>query len=167
MDLITEIKDAQLLDESNLYKREAVRAIIFDENNLIPIIFVSKRNYHKIPGGGIDEGENKEIALDREIKEECGCLAKITGEVGKINEYRSKENFYQTSYCYLGKIISKGEVEFTQEEIERGFQLLWMTLDDAIEIFKNDKPIGYHDSFMGPRDLAFLKKANEVLNSKL
>jgi 8-oxo-dGTP pyrophosphatase MutT (NUDIX family) len=163
MDLITEIKDAEILDESTLYKREAVRAIIFDENNLIPIIFVSKRNYHKIPGGGIDDGENKEIALAREIKEECGCLAKITGEIGKINEFRSKDNFYQTSYCYLGKTISKGEVGFTEGEIEKGFQLSWMTLDEAIEIFKKDKPIGYHDSFMSPRDLAFLKKAKEML----
>lgn len=163
MDLLTEIKDADILDKSALYKREAVRAIIFDENNLIPIIYVSKYNYHKIPGGGIDKGENKEIALAREIKEECGCLAKITIEVGKINEFRSKDNFYQTSYCYLGNIISKGKVEFTQEEIEKGFQLLWTTLDNAIEIFKTDKPIGYHNSFMSSRDFTFLMKAKEIL----
>ena len=60
MELLKEIKDKKFPeDESTLKIREASRAILFDENDLIPLLFVSKYNYHKLPGGGIDEGEDK------------------------------------------------------------------------------------------------------------
>lgn len=52
MELLREIKDEEWpSNESSLDTRQASRAVLFDENNLIPLLFVSKYNYHKIPGG--------------------------------------------------------------------------------------------------------------------
>lgn len=52
MKLLTEIKDAEYpVDQSTLELREAARGVFFDENCLVPILFVSKYNYHKLPGG--------------------------------------------------------------------------------------------------------------------
>ncbi|MFH1712177.1 MAG: NUDIX domain-containing protein [Patescibacteria group bacterium] len=163
MELLKEIKDKEYPeDRSTLEPRKAARAILFDENNLIPVLFVSKHNYHKLPGGGIDEGEDQIQALKREAKEEAGCEIEITGEVGKIIEYRSEWNQLQTSYCYLGKVISKGEPDFTEKEIAKGFQLVWLTLDEAIDKIKNDQPAGYEGSFIQKRDIIFLKTAKEI-----
>jgi len=60
MELLKEIKDKKFpKDQATLKIRKASRAILFDENGLIPLLFVSKYNYHKLPGGGIDAGEKQ------------------------------------------------------------------------------------------------------------
>ena len=167
MELIKEIKDNDFpKDESTLKIREASRAVLFDENGLIPLLFVSKRKYHKLPGGGIDEGEDKLKALVRECLEEAGSEIEVLGEIGKIVEFRSKINLKQTSYCYHGNIISKGKPKFTGSELKGGFELIWVTLEDAISKIRNDKPDDYGEEFMKKRDLAFLEKAREIIKIK-
>jgi 8-oxo-dGTP diphosphatase len=164
MELLKEIKDKEFPeDESLLKKREASRAVIFDDDNLIALLFVGKDNYHKIPGGGIELGEDKMQALTREVKEETGCEIEVTGEVGEIIEFRSKFNLQQISYCYLGKVTSKGVTNFDEGERNSGFELLWLPLKEAIIKLENDKPLDYEGIFIQERDLIFLKKAADIL----
>ena len=53
--------------------RKAVRAVVFDNENKVALINVSKHNYYKLPGGGIENFESVEDALRRECLEEAGC----------------------------------------------------------------------------------------------
>jgi 8-oxo-dGTP diphosphatase len=164
MELLREIKDKQFSEDGSLLKeREASRAVIFDDNNLVALLFVGKDNYHKIPGGGIELGEDKMQALTREIKEETGCEIEVTGEVGEIIEFRSKFNLKQISYCYLGKVISKGVTNFDEGEKSHDFKLLWLPLREAITKLENDKPLDYEGIFIQERDLIFLKKTADIL----
>ena len=79
MELNKEIKDKEWpKNESILKHREASRAVLFDKNNLIPLLFVSKYNYHKLPGGGIDDSEDAIKALIREV------LEKVDVEISNI-----------------------------------------------------------------------------------
>lgn len=167
MELLKEIKDKELPEnESSLKIREASRAILFDDNNAIPLLFVAKYNFHKLPGGGIEEGEDKVKALVRECLEEVGSEIKVSGEVGKIVEFRSKWDLKQTSYCYYGKIISKGKPDFTKKELSQGFKIVWLSLPDAISKIETDKPESYVGSFIQKRDLAFLKKVEQIVQAK-
>lgn len=164
MKLLKEIKDKKFPeDESTLKIREASRVILFDENDLIPLLFVTKYNYHKLPGGGIGEGENRFRALARECLEEVGSEIEVIGEIGKIIEFRSKWNLKQISYCYYGKIISKGDPDFTQKELSQGFEIVWLSLKEAIFKVENDKPQNYEGSFIQKRDLVFLKKIDQIV----
>lgn len=164
MELLKVIKDKEIESASEV--REASRAVVFDENNQIPMLFVSRWGYHKLPGGGIDEGEDRAKALVREVKEEVGSEIEVTGEIGKIIEYRSRWNLKQISYCYLGRILSKGKPSFTEKESSQGFKIVWLSLDDAISKVENDKPGNYEGSFIQKRDIVFLKKAKQIIGTK-
>jgi 8-oxo-dGTP diphosphatase len=162
--LLKHIADRPLPKDRKVIKRVAYRAILFDEKNLTPILFVSKSGYHKIPGGGIEKGEDKMEALAREIHEETGCRAEIKGEVGKVTEYRSEFEWFQfqTSYCYFGRVIKKGVPHFDRGEMEEGFKLIWLTLNKAISTLKSDKPSNYEGKFIQKRDLSFLEEAKKL-----
>ncbi len=164
MRLLKYIEDKPYKENKNNWKRFASRAVAFDENDQIPLEFVSKYNYYKLPGGGIEKDEDEITACKREIKEETGCEIEIIGEIGKVEEYRSKLYLYQTSYCYLGKIKSKGTPHWESKEIEEGHRLVWMTLNGVIEAIKNDKSNNYEGKFIQQRDLVFLEEAKRLIS---
>ena len=166
MKLLRNIEDKKLPKDKSYKVREASRAVLFDERNLVPLLFVSKENYHKLPGGGIEKGEDKMMALLREVSEETGCEFEINGEVGKIEEYRSGFNLKQISYCYLGKVTKKSKPHFEQGEIDEGFKPVWLTLDEAIKTLESDKPKNYEGGFIRKRDLTFLKEVKERVSNK-
>jgi 8-oxo-dGTP diphosphatase len=163
MKLLKTIKDSPIRKDSRV--REASRAVIFDENGLVPILFVSKYNYHKLPGGGIERGEDKINALLREIHEETGCTMQLPQEIGRIVEFRSEYDLLQTSYCYLGKVVMKGSPHLEEGEISDGFGLVWLTIDEAIRVFTDDKPTNYDGRFIRERDLTFLKAAKILMKN--
>ncbi len=127
-------------EEFNNYKvRNTVRAIIFDNENNIALMNVSKDNFHKLPGGGIDEGETKEEALKRECLEEAGVNIEIISELGLISEIKKTSETIQNSYCYTAKVIGeKGEPYFTEKEKVKGFEIKWLSIEEAIKTVEED-----------------------------
>ncbi|MFA6410837.1 MAG: NUDIX domain-containing protein [Candidatus Buchananbacteria bacterium] len=147
--------------------RQAVRAVIFDSENKIALMDVKKHCYHKLPGGGIEAGEDEMQALARECKEEAGCEIEVIGEVGSILEYKDQWKLKQESFCYLAKLVGKKmEPEFTDEELFDEFKLIWVEIDQAIKLIKSDQPEIYEGRIINARDLAFLQAAKEIINLK-
>ena len=166
MKLLKEItnKDAGFPDKKVKYTtREAARAVLFRKGK-VAILYVSKHKYHKIPGGGIKKGEDARKGLERELLEETGCKANITGEAGKIIEYKDDRKKKQVSCCFLAEATDKGKKQhFTGLEKSQGFILKWMKLDDAIAKISKDKPTTYDGRFITIRDAIFLKRAKALL----
>lgn len=149
-----------------IYKeRKAARAIVFDKENNVALLNVTNFFYHKIPGGGVEEGEDIMQALKREVLEEIGCEIENIKELGIIEEYRNKHVLHQISYCFTANMLGeKGKPNFTTKEKTDGFEVIWLSLDEAIEVFKNeDKNKPYESDFMLKRDLAFLEEAKNNL----
>ncbi len=171
MDLIKEIYEKDIgCNYENIditYRiRKASRSIVLNDSQKIALLFVSKNNYHKLPGGGIEAGEDIRTALHREVMEEAGVNINVLGEVGTIIEYRNKQEMLQISYCYYSEVQGDiNEPSFTDEEADSGFQLKWVTLDEAISMLENDTPDDYSGKFIQSRDLSFLKSAECLLNS--
>lgn len=164
MELLAEIKDGDVRHKVDVKNREASRVVLFDQNALIPLLFVSKCGYHKLPGGGIKKGESRKKALIREVREEAGCLIEIVCDIGKIIEYRAQYNLLQVSYCYIAGVLAKGVPDFTERELKQGFQVKWMSLDESIETVAQDKPRNYEGEFVKKRDIIFLNKAKQYIS---
>lgn len=149
----------------NYRVREAGRAVVIDKDGMIALLHVTKESYYKLPGGGIEEMENKMVALVRECKEEIGCDVEVVGEIGIIVEYRKIFNLKQTSYCYLAKVKGeKGKPDFTDDEKENGFEQVWLPYDEALKVLSESKAINIEGSaYIVPRDTVFLQEAKHLI----
>jgi 8-oxo-dGTP pyrophosphatase MutT (NUDIX family) len=145
-------------------ERRASRAVVLDVQNQVALLFVSKHGYYKLPGGGIEEGEDVVEALKRECLEEIGCEIEIKQEIGMTIEYRSKFQVRQESYCWLACVKGeKGEPHFEQDEIDDGFQVIWSSLDEAIRMVEKSNTEEYQSGFIVPRELILLREAKKFV----
>lgn len=146
--------------------RKAARAVVVDSQDQVALIFDPKHNHHKIPGGGVNNGETVRQALKREVKEEAGCAISLIDELGLVIEYRNRIEIIQISYVWLAKVRGKiGHPKFDKDERAEGHQLKWVSLQQAVRLFRNDKPRLYEGHFMWKRDSELIKIAAKTLNS--
>jgi ADP-ribose pyrophosphatase YjhB (NUDIX family) len=171
MKLIATIKDQDLgLDfpAPDVYtqERQAARAIVFDRDNKIALLHATNLNYHKLPGGGIEKGEEIIEALNRETMEEIGCEIEDIQELGIIEEYRNQFALHQLSYCFTARVKGeKGTPQLEPDEIEEGFETVWLSLDEAIAVIENEKDRGHYASrFITKRDLVFLQAVKKFFS---
>ena len=154
-------------DEANRYPvREAARAVVIDADGMIALLHVSRDHYYKLPGGGIEEAEDRIDGLRREHHEEIGCEIEIIGEIGCIVEYRKMFNLKQISYCYFAKVKGqKSTPHFEKGEVEEGFEVIWLPYDEALRTISSNEASTFEGKeYIVPRDVAFLKAAKEFLH---
>jgi 8-oxo-dGTP diphosphatase len=170
MKLLDSIHDKDFLSapppkHANYYERSAVRAVLLDSTGRVFLLHVGLHGYHKLPGGGIDRGEDNFQALARELKEEVGCEAIIIRELGEIIEHREYIATMQTSYCYLAQQVgAKHPNNLEEGEIdEQMSEVLAASIDDAIALLEADTPNNLEGKFIQRRDLAFLREAKASL----
>lgn len=154
------------------YKRDAVRAVIFN-NNKLALVFFNKEKYYKFPGGGIKSGESHKKALYREVLEECGkkiILSSIT-PLGYVKEkYMSQvvdnELFESCSYYYFG--ICEDETypqNLDEYEKSKGLVFSFCEINKAIDFnYKYWKSTG---NKMILRELKVMILLKELLNNKM
>lgn len=174
MKIIAEIREQDInpgapkTDPSDFEHREAVRVVVVNEAGQVALLNVVNRRFHKLPGGGVEPGENRLEALKREVLEEIGCRIEATVELGQVIEYRDEWRQVQTSYCYLARQVGEQQQNsLTKDEEAWGFEPIWAdSIDDAIAILDADHPGGYDGRRMKPRDLAILRVARDSLVKK-
>lgn len=145
--------------------RETARAVVFDEDNKVAILHVKSENYYKLPGGGLD-GQDKITGLKRECLEEIGCDVDVVSEIGIVVECRKFFNQKQISYCYLAKVKGKkGEPSFTEEELQYGFEQLWLSFEEVKKLVaqKSDRTSFEGGAYIIPRDSAILAEASSLV----
>lgn len=169
MEMIAEITDADfgidhVIPPHEYRIRKAARAVILNPMHEIALLYVAKKHVHKLPGGGIEQGENVSDALVRETMEEVGVEIETLADIGMIIEYRGEQGLLQISYCFLAHTVQEsGSPAYTDEEREDGFVLRWVPVDEALPLLEQDQPSDYTSCFIHERDIRFLQKAREHL----
>lgn len=120
-----------------MIERTAVRGVLYRGPELL--LLASRHGDYKFPGGGVEPGESFEVALRRELREECGYDAVVVGpelvstreEVPAIEaEY---DVFGMTSYyfeCSGGTLVGDQQLEGYEAELQLTPQ--WVAVDAAL-----------------------------------
>lgn len=149
---------------SSYKERYAARAVLSDAAGRIALLHAAQRDYYKLPGGGVEEGEDMSLALARELLEEVGAVAEVTGEIGRVEEWRDRENggLHQVSDAYSAAVSGPiGEPDFTESELAEGFAVKWADdIEEAVWLVEaaKDNP-DTEVRFMALRDVTILRSA--------
>jgi 8-oxo-dGTP diphosphatase len=155
--------DAPIIDPTNYHYRQASRAVVFDGQR-VALVYVGTQHYYKLPGGGIDPGETKLVALRREIREEIGRQISDIQELGETLEYKDYKQQKQRSYCFLAKAVGKPlPPAFTDDEIASELQIVWADdLAAAVRLVRDTPPGTISGKFHQRRDLCTLEAAERL-----
>ena len=171
MQLLLTINDEDVLPNvteiavDTFKKRSAARAVLLDEHGAVYLLNVSKQGYHKLPGGGVEDGEELAAAMRRELLEEVGCEAEIIAEVGEIKEYRKFQKLDHSSYCFVARQVGEKHNSALEEgELADGmYDIKVASIDAAIVLLQHDVPKNDAGKFIQRRDICFLEVAKQVL----
>ncbi len=111
-------------------KRLGVYAVIFEEDK-IAIIRTPKGYF--LPGGGVNEHEEIEEALRREVIEELGWEIRIKKYIGEAKQFFSTGTNEKTYHESTGHFYIAGKTAETSEPVEADHRLIWMTIEDAVK----------------------------------
>ncbi len=165
MEQILKLNPSNITDEASarLKTRFASRGVVFDGDKNVALLPVTAHNYYKLPGGVIEDGEDKVEAFRRECLEEIGTDVDVIQELGSVVEYRAEFSLVQTSYCYVGKIKGeKHKATFTQHELDSGFRdAIWLPLEKAIELMESQAD-NHEGKYVVERDTFLLKKVGAL-----
>lgn len=148
-------------DVAGFRVRTAARAVVTDSHNNVALLHVGAYDYYKLPGGGIEEGEDIGKALARECLEEIGCHVEVSAPLGTVEEYRKMFGIHQISHCYTARVVGeKRAPEFTESEIRNKFALLWVPFAEARELLRLCQPDNQEgQDYIVPRDICILQAA--------
>ena len=175
MELIYKVTDEDIgeasVETQNPRTRFGARGIVLREDGKIAVFNKSNKNEYKLPGGGIEENENPELAFKREVLEETGCDVEIIETLGTIEEHKTLDNFKQISYVFIGKVLKDTkELHVTEKEKDEGANLIWETPENALKLitdcFNNlvasKYESVYHTKFIVFRDRKILERYIEI-----
>lgn len=151
-------------------QRYGARGIIIKENGEIAVFNKVSKNEYKLPGGGMEDGEEIAEVFKREVYEETGCNIEIVDFLGTIKEVKTQDKFTQMSYIFVGKVVEDTKhLHLTKEEETEGSRILWQFPPKALELITNcfykllpspceENSLSiYHTKFMVKRDKKILE----------
>ncbi len=137
------------LQNSVMFHRRAARGIIVNGDNIL-MLYTARYHDYTLPGGGIDEGEDRIEGLIRELQEETGAQnIRHIEPFGIYEEYRpwykaDADVMHMESYCYTCSIDAElGHTAFEEYEIKNGMEPVWINIDEAIQ--HNEETIARSD----------------------
>jgi len=123
----------------SVFQRKAARGIILKGEEIL-MVYTARYHDYTLPGGGIDDGENIQAGLIRELSEETGaCNIQNIQEFGLYEEFRPwyKADFdivHMLSYCFTCSIDDElGETKLEDYEIKNGMKPVWINIFTAIK----------------------------------
>lgn len=143
-------------DEQNFYFVRAVRDDDFGKATLI-----------ETSSGGVENGEDLNIAIRRELKEELGAEVEVLCKIGEVSDFYNLIHRHNLNNYFLCRVKSFGSKNLTEDEIEK-FHLSTLRLTFTEAVYEYERcactPLG---RLIANRELPVLKRAGDILKEIL
>ena len=165
MELLFEIDKKDYDPNGEVFSRPSARAIIIQDGK-IAVIYSRKNQFYKIPGGGVESGEDNITAMIREVKEEVGLTVKPEtikefGYVHRIQRGKHEPVFIQDNFYYLCSVEDGQELpQYSDAEKREEFVPVFVDLTEAIRVNEEYVKENSLDSMI-ERELRVLKIIQE------
>ena len=170
-EIYLELTDEEWKYEYTDHDRYVVRSIVYDEDGYFYFVRADRDDDFgravviETSGGGVENGENLEVAIKRELREELGAEVEVLCKIGIVSDYYNLIHRHNINNFYLCKATSFGEKNLTQDEIDY-FHLSTVRLTYEEALTEYDKNL---DSRLGriirSRELPILLRAKEILDN--
>lgn len=128
----------EVLEGKRLLYREAARGIVLDGEHVL-LLHTERYDGDRLPGGGIDAGEETVTGLVRELEEETGaCGIRDIVDFGCYEEFRpwhkpGYDVLHTMSYCCTCSIDPElGPTRLEAYEQDNGMRAVWVPIAEAI-----------------------------------
>ncbi len=132
------LADIAPTSERKLMVRHSTRGIVIRGEDIL-LLYTERYHDYSLPGGGLDEGEDKVAGLKREMQEETGAQGvRNVQPFGRYDEYRpwykdDADIIHMISYCYVCDIDEQlGETTLESYEANNGMSPKWMNIHEAV-----------------------------------
>ena len=152
------------------HDRRIARGIVYDDNGNFYFVRAErdddfgKATLIETAGGGVEDGEDLDTAIKRELNEELGVEVEVICKIGVVSDFYNLIHRHNLNNYFLCKVVSFGDKLLTQDEIE-SFHLstLKMTYDDAVAEYERLRTTGL-GRLVSNRELPVLKRAKEIID---
>lgn len=165
-----ELQDMEWPFEYMDHDRLITRAICFDDDGLLYFVRAErdddfgKATLIETAGGGVEQGEDLQTAIKRELKEELGVDVEVISKIGVVSDYYNLIHRHNLNNYFLCKITSFGDKSLTKDEIE-DFHLstLKLSYEDAVAEYekRRETKLG---RLVANREMPILRKAKELID---
>ena len=164
-----ELTDNEWPFEYVSHDRIIVRAIVIDDVGNFYFVRADRDDDFgkcvtiETSGGGVEDGEELDGAVKRELTEELGAEVDIITKIGTVSDYYNLIHRHNINHYYLCRVISLGEKHLTEDEANR-FHLSTLVLpyDEAMGEYERCmiSPLG---RLIGNREMPILQRAKEII----
>ena len=162
MKQICELNDRIILGTDGMSTkapRITARAVVKNQDGLYAVMYADKFMLHSLPGGGVEDGEDVQIALRREVYEETGCVCDEIQELGIVAENRASLDYTQINYYFVVTTShTPGENHLTEAEQDSRTVVEWHTFDEMVRLINEQEFDRVQGKYLKARDVVALRE---------